>query len=233
MLVILGSRAEPITRGLVERWAGHGAVLVTCGDLSKPGWRFDPGAPLASTAVVDGRRVAAREITGWLTRLPAVFARELSAITPGDRDYVASEMTAFLLAWLAALPCRVLNRPTPGCLSGPAWSPARWALAAARAGLRVNPQPRTLAPELPSAAPQVPSPAATVTIVGLRTLGDVDSALARGARRLADTAGVALLSVHFDGQDAGAAFVGVNPWPDLRDPELADAALACLRSEPC
>jgi len=36
-------------------------------------------------------------------RLPAVLATDLPHILISDRDYVASEMTAFLVYWLNAL----------------------------------------------------------------------------------------------------------------------------------
>jgi hypothetical protein len=38
-----------------------------------------------------------------------------------------------------------------------------------------------------------------------------------------------LLEVYFDGETKDAAFVGVNLWPDIAAPEVADAMLAHLK----
>jgi hypothetical protein len=45
------------------------------------------------------------------------------AVDSSHRKYVAAEFNAFLLAWLSAQSCPVLNRPTASCLSGPNWQP--------------------------------------------------------------------------------------------------------------
>jgi len=101
------------------------------------GWRQSLGGVDGDAAVVEGKRVPQKEITGVLTRLPCVFEQELVDITPDDRRYVAAEMTAFLLFWLSRLKCPVLNRPTPTCLSGPYWRREKWIHVAARVGIPV------------------------------------------------------------------------------------------------
>jgi hypothetical protein len=82
VLVVLASRHEGRPRALVDRWAGYGASLLTCEDLSVAGWRHDPGAPQVSTAVIGGHTVAVREIAGVLIRLPWVREWEFSHIVP-------------------------------------------------------------------------------------------------------------------------------------------------------
>ena len=77
--------------------------------------------PEEAAAVIGGQVLPVADITGVLTRLPAVQPEDLAHIATADRDYVASEMTAFLIAFVSALPCRVLDRPSAGALSGPAW----------------------------------------------------------------------------------------------------------------
>ena len=117
MIVVLASRHDRACGRLVADWAGH-ASLLTCQDLSVRGWRYGPGG-VADAAVLGGRLTRAGEIEGVLTRLPRVDQSELGHIVPGDRGYVAEEMTAFLAAWLSDLRCPVLNRPTATCLLGP------------------------------------------------------------------------------------------------------------------
>jgi hypothetical protein len=51
-------------------------------------------------------------------------------------------------------------------------------------------------------------------------------------RRLAAAAGVDLLAVQFDGCGAGARFAGAHLWPDISQPEIADAVAAYLRAAP-
>ena len=91
-------------------------------------------------AIIGGRSVVTVEITGVLTRLTHIWEQELVQIVAEDRRYVVAEMSAFLMSWLSALDCPVLNRPVPGCLSGPSWRPEQWAAAATRADMRVAPQ---------------------------------------------------------------------------------------------
>lgn len=181
--------------------------------------------------MVGGRVVPTAAIGGVLTRRIRVEEWELGRIVPADRAYVAAEMTAFLLAWLADLACPVLNRPAPGCLAGPRWLPEQWALAAARLGLPVRPVRRRATrrrrPDRATSAGEAPP--VTATVVGDRCLGPVDAALANAARRLAAASGAALLAVHFGGDRAGAPFLGADPWPDIAAPEVADAILAFLQ----
>ena len=117
MIVILASQADEQAHVLAKRW--EGAVL-TPADLSQPGWRFEVGGDDNPVAVIGGQIIRAGEITGVLTRLVAVSEDDLPGIDAADRNYVANEMHAFLMAWLDSLPCPVLNPPSPNCLCGPA-----------------------------------------------------------------------------------------------------------------
>src|SRR5260370_30282273 len=132
MLVVLASRYDPSSQEFVTNWAGD-AGLLTSQDLSVRGWRYEPGGQVRAS-VISGRLVSTDEIDGVLTRLPCVGEGDLVDIVPGDRGYVAAEMTAFLSAWLCDLRCPVLNRPTPGCLTGPYWRQAKGIHAPSRLG---------------------------------------------------------------------------------------------------
>ena len=110
-----------------------GVRILTCEDLSAPGWRHRLGG--ASTAVIGGETVPAAGIRGVLIRRSHMLEWEPEHIVPGDRAYVAAEMTAFLRSWLSGLGCPVLNRPAPTCLSGPGWCREQWVQTAARLGI--------------------------------------------------------------------------------------------------
>ena len=243
MLVVVASRHDEVARVFAERHATDGVALLTPADLSRPGWRLSLGAggwELDGTAVIAGRLVRSAEVSAVLTRLPRVPAAELTPIVPADRRYVAAETTAFLLAWLSALPCPVLNRPTPACLAGPNWWPERWVHLATRLGVPTRaarcgstnatrdagegaeegyPDP---------ARPRIDSPLVTVTVVGRRCLGPAVDRLAASARRLAAAAGADLLAVHFDGAEPDSRFVAADLWLDVSSPVVAEAVLAHL-----
>jgi hypothetical protein len=221
MILILASRHDDGARRAVAAWEADGARLLTAEDLSRPGWQYSPLQPGRSVAMVGSDRVTADEIEAVLIRLPAVVGDELPGIVSEDRDYVAAEMTAFLVAWLTSLECRVVNRPTPTCLMGPNWRPEQWSLAAAKAGMRVRPVRRLAAANLDQ--PTTESDAgAEVTLIGQHCFGAPTDALRAQIRRLGDAAGVDLLRVHL----VDGAFAGADIWPDLEDPVLSE----CLRS---
>jgi hypothetical protein len=236
VIVVVAGRHDAAAKAFVERGAAAGAALLilTPSDLSRPGWRFRldaQGTPAAATAVVGGEVVAVEAIDGVLTRLPQVSEHDLGQIVPADRAYVAAEMSAFLLAWLSALPCPVLNRPTPPCLAGPCWAPERWVQLAARLGIPIRPVRRRAAgagTETESTNEASDGPPVTVTVVGERCLGTADRRLAGTAGRLATAAGTDLLAVHFAPGGAEACLVSADPWPDVSSPEIADAVRAYL-----
>jgi hypothetical protein len=228
MIAVLAGRYDAAAHRWASRWASRGVALLTPEDLSQAGWRHSLDAPADGVAIVSGQPVCVAEISGVLVRLPCVYEQELTYIAPADRGYVAAEMTAFLLSWLTALPCPVLNRPTPTCLAGPFWRPEQWAYAAARAGIPVAPVRCRVAPGATlenTTAPGVTTRA--VTVVGEHCVGERDEALIHHARTLAGAAKVALLAVRFSGSAPGASFMDADLWPHLDD-DLTEAIFAYL-----
>ena len=227
MLVIVGSVFDQEAVNLTASWHGDGAALLTCRDLSTPGWRHFCGDRAASTAVIAGRVVPISSIRAVLTRRASIYSAELTQVSPEDREYVAAEMNAFLLAWLGELECPVLNRPTPGCLSGANWSSAQWVHQAARLGIPVRPY-RAFVPGRVDGPSDVP--AIEVTVVGDRCFGAPDAEVASRARALARAAGVQLVSVQFaDARER--VFLGANLLPAVADPAIVDAVRDLLLTE--
>jgi hypothetical protein len=214
VLAVLASSLDPAARDLVAAWATAGAALISAQDLSSEGWSFRVAEPRGGTAVVEGRRVPVAELEAVLTRRPAVVAEELAWIDPADRAYMAAEMNAFLVAWLAALPCPVFNRPTPNALTGPAWGPLHWAAAAEGAGVRWVTDEH--------------GPTHDVVVCGSASVGAASPAEAADARALAHAAGVELLGVRFCAQGACAA----TPTPRLDDEDVRAAVLGQLLKGP-
>ena len=229
MLVVVAGVHDRAAHDLVARWSAHRARLMTPADLSVAGWRYRPGEADASCAIADGQPLASNEIGAVLSRLPWVAEHDLTHIAAADRAYVAAEMSAVLLAWLTELPCPVVNRPTPTCLAGPHWRRELWVRRATQLGVPVVPVHRVLVPGgNASAGPVPPRSDVTVAIVGDRHVGEVSPMLTEWAHRLAKVAGVDLLAVRFDGAGPDARFVDADFWPDVADPDVADAVLAHL-----
>jgi hypothetical protein len=235
MLVIVGSRHDQAACDIVTRWAPHEAELLTCEDLSTPGWRHRLFDRSASRAVVGGHVVREGDIRGVLVRRPWILEQELTHVSASDREYAAAEMNAFLLSWLESLPCRVLNRPIGTSLCGPNWRPLQWARAAAGAGLAIEatrwrvPASRRRQPPVAVGAAETPI---DVTVVGDQCLGAPDDLYAEGAKRLAAIAHVGLLSVRFVSAERSPVFVSASAMPSLKDEEVAQAVCDYLLARP-
>ncbi|WPB72625.1 hypothetical protein KYC5002_26590 [Archangium violaceum] len=225
-LLVLANPDDEAARALVDRWSIHGAALLTPDDLSMQGWRHDTSTR-EDTLVVNGMPQRAGHLRGVLVRLPGVPEQELVRIHPGERAYVAAEMTAFLLAWLSLLPCPVLNRPTPACLTGPGWRSEQWLHTAAQVDIPIVPMRRsTRQPGSYVPPPDGLLPHTRVSVVGEQCLGPATPLMARYARRLSRAAGVELLDVHFAGPPEAPILAGASLWPRINEPLLADAMLA-------
>ncbi len=198
MILVIAHAGDAIARRLATAW---GARLITPRDLSTRGWRHFPVGGGDDVLGLAGGLVPAAAVRGVLTRLGAVTAADLAHIAVEDRDYVAAEMTAFLLSLLRALRCPVLNRPTASSLMGPGWTAPRWRAAAVAAGLGVAPEGTR---------------GEAVTVVGDRSFGS--ARLAGAAAALAIHAGLELLSARFT---ADGRFIDANPWSDLSDDAAA------------
>jgi hypothetical protein len=222
MLVVLAHPRDTAARALVDRWRSRDARLMVPGDLSVPGWRHHVGVQGDEWFVANGERLRADALRGVVTRLPAVRGQDLLHIAVEDREYVAAEMDAFLASWLMRLRCPVLNRPVATSLMGPNRSRERWLLLGAGAGLR----PVARRAFAPGAAPALAT--AAVTVVGRRWIGAVAPELGAQALRLAERAGVELLTVQFDATDPDAAFVCADLAIDVSAEEVADALLVRL-----
>ncbi len=228
MIVIFASPFDSHAKRLAAVWSDHDVKILSSRDLSSIGWRHYVGCADKGSAVVSGEVVSVETITGVLIRWPGVFVQELTHISQADREYVAGEMTAFLVSWLSALKCPVINRPTPLQLTGPPWRREQWIHAAARSGIPVRAYNREVTRITePTAEKVAPVPSTIVTVVGSRRFGSANAALLEKAGRLAELAGVCLLQVGFDTSSDEAHFANANLTPDI-DGEVAEAVLNIL-----
>ncbi|HVZ38723.1 MAG TPA: hypothetical protein VHI13_05565 [Candidatus Kapabacteria bacterium] len=136
-------------------------------------------------------------------------------------------MTAFLLAWLAALQCPMFNRPTPCNLMGPAWQSSQWRAAAVRAGFQLA-QP---VPDRASECAAVADDAIVrITVVGNRVLGSscVKNETVSCAVRLARSAGCDLVTLLLVRSGASYGFLDAYPSADLADETVCDVLLETI-----
>lgn len=212
MIAVLGSEIDPAARSLVDAWKDAGAVLLSARDLCTRGWVFQVPARGGDAFVAGGTPRPAATLLGVVVRRPAVAAEELPWIAAEDRQYVATEINAFLVAWLSALPCPVLNRPTATSLCGPAWSHTHWKVAAARAGVAWADDPvETGALE-------------EIVFCGGMHCAPASQRQRRAASRLSEVSGAELLGLRF----AGDAVAAVTLQPRLAAQGVRDLVLARL-----
>jgi hypothetical protein len=214
MLLVIGSAFDDRPRRLVERWTrdNRDAILVTPADVSRPGWRLRCGQPAECCAAIAERTIAGDEIDGVVTSLAWIAPHELPHIDEDDREYVAQEIGAFLLAWLSELRCPVVDRPSPLSLAGCGRSSHEWAAIAARLGV--------------PARPIWDGPTTTVTVVGGRAVGDSD--LAPAAEMVAAAVARSLVTLRFSDVVEPPALVGADASPDVGNCEVADTLLAWM-----
>jgi hypothetical protein len=228
VIVIIAGQQDGAARFLAARWKAYDARLLTPRDLSIAGWQHQPHPGREYMAVVDGQGVAGAEITGVLTRLSYVPEQELMHVVEHDRAFIAAEMTALLSSWLTGLGCPVLNRPTPTCLSGPAWRREQWVYFAARLGIPVCPVHRDTRLSADAAIGESLQLDSTITVVAGNCFGASDKIVAGYVRQLAGAAGVDLLAAHFARVNEECKLASADLWPDVTLPGVADAILDCL-----
>jgi hypothetical protein len=194
----------------VSGWAG--ARLLTPADLSVPGWVVAAGPsarPGPGRGVADGEPFESDEVRCVVSVLPAVEAADLTWIAPEHREYVASEMTAFIGHWLATLGERCLVPPSHASLAGPCPPASAWAQAAG----------------LPLAPADGDGRRVVVSVVGGRVLGSDAIGLLTTSRlrHMATELDVPLLTAVLEYDDARPSLRAVLPAPLMGNAEVRAA----------
>jgi hypothetical protein len=232
MFLVLASCMDAAAAELVSGTSDD-VRLVTCADLSQPGWVFDPAAPGEGRCVVGEERVSVDAVQGVLTLLTDVRPTELPHIVEDDRAYIAAEMMAFLVAWLSYVPVPVVNRPTPLCLSGPFLRAEQWLAQAQSVGLPIRRSTRRVMAAAVPPAPLVPESSRCVVVVGRQVVcgADVPEEVADGVLAMASAVGAGLLTAVFDSDEDGAYLAAATPAVSVRDPAVSRAALTALTQD--
>lgn len=211
MIALLTSEFDESARSAVEGgWLRGEAAILTVADLTSRGWVVPTQRIAESSFVAGGVAYPIDALSGVLNLLPQVYDFEVLRVRQPDRHYVSSELFAFLVWWLGALPCPVANRPTPACLNGPSWGREQWEDACVRAGVPVAGAVRdsaALGEDLSQGGRT-----ATTTIVGSLAAGELYLPESRTLAKLARTS---YLEVCFCEHGTGWAFHGVNLLPRI------------------
>jgi hypothetical protein len=221
MLVVVTSSADPELQ-LIK--SSRCVAIVVPAHLSQPGWCYEVGSGAQARLVTSKGTIAADDVSGVLTRMQRAWPAELPHINEEDREYVASEMTAFLAALLNELPCPVFNRPAANSLWGPPWTSEHWWRAATAEGLAVCRNDDNLCDD----------PAEIVVLEGKVLRGG--STLPDGAKasslRLAERAGVLLLGAKFCLRHGALQQVSLRPELNEELIRIIERRCAAVRGTP-
>jgi len=228
VIVVAGSRHDPVAVELVRRWPG--AALCDAGDLMAPGWRWSASSWSASTSSPAGRRtwvvagsvVPDADVTGVFVRRSAVYPDELGGTHRDDRAYLASEALALLVVVLATTGAVVVNPVDAGTLGTDALRPERWMRVAAELGVDVAPLRLTNGQVSPR--PETgPQPECIVEVVAGEACGDTS----RQAVAAVSVAGALGLRWAVAGFDGGGRLCALSTTP-APSPRAADRLGALL-----
>jgi hypothetical protein len=219
ILVIVSSSARrPLGPALIDLPDNSEVeVLEPCG-LSLPGWTHDPENPREDRLVVGGAVHPVGRLTAVITALDAVQPVDLPHVRAEDREFVASEMTAFLRSWLQVLACPVLDHPTALALSGAAGDRAVWSKAAAALSVADR-----------QATPMPSTRTRTITVVAGKIVGPAPEPATAIALALAQSAKVTAARLTFADNSHNPALCHAAPWWHTPSPLALRALLACAR----
>ena len=93
----------------------------------------------SSSLTFSGREIDANKISGVIATVPCFSPMEFYYIDPADRDYVCSEVNAFVSFFLSELKCKKINPPSRRSFSGLTLQKIEWAKIAHRLNIPVEP----------------------------------------------------------------------------------------------
>lgn len=134
MLLVITSSSDPELDLLKSR---RNVAIVVPAHLSQSGWSYEVGKGAHARLITSRGSIRGSDVSGVVTRAQRPWPADLPHIVEADRDYVASEMTAFLAALVNDLPCPLFNRPAANSLLGPPWTIEHWWRVATQEGFRV------------------------------------------------------------------------------------------------
>lgn len=229
MILIVSREDDAGARSLAKQW-GDIARVLTCADIARGHTAIFHPRIGDSILTVDGCLVSVSDITGVLNLLPAVTAADVTFYPPEERAYQAAEFHALWVYLLSALPCPVINRPTPLSLNGPVFNRLGWYHLADRLGIPLA--PLTSAPDQVTRAWDIdPAELIEVTSLAGRIVRSSDTVADQYVGAMAAAANLQYMTARFWMQDATRLrFVAAQCIPDANSPWIAAALLQLFQS---
>jgi hypothetical protein len=180
--------------------------------------------PIISIKLADGRKIQSSDVCGTVNRIHFPHQEHFAKAKPEERSYAISELNAFFLSWLYALPGFVINKPTANGLFGHWRHISEWVLLASQAGLPTIRYRQSSNVDDINANSKINFPAgiATKTIIILEGCVSVDTPpvpperIVSGCVNLAKISYTSLLGIDFILlPDKRWLFAGATPIPNL------------------
>ncbi len=127
LVLVISNIANEAAATLVDEFPPGCAALITASNFYQS---FKLGVGVngfsASRLTINGREMAAADITGVVCTITNFFPQEFYYIQPADRQYVCAEMNAFFTYFLHELPCKKINPPSTRSFSGMCLHKMEW-----------------------------------------------------------------------------------------------------------
>jgi hypothetical protein len=226
VILVVSNVANESADDLVGMFPSGAASLVTASNFNEA---FKAGISVrdfgGSQVRIGGIPTRPRDISGVISTIPCFHPQELYYIEPADRDYVCSELSAFLIYFLSELDCLKLNPPSSRTLCGLGMHRIEWLRAAHRCGVPLFPI------HLKDGIPVVEGaswerPLVRATLIGDTVVGNgAPERIAVHMRTLARAFAMPYLACVFvpDGDDYQLA--DLSSVPDITVPENREAIL--------
>jgi hypothetical protein len=230
VILVLAEVKDAAVVSLAGEFEPTPAAVLTCPELAADrSCLRHPDFP-DSTITVEARNVGVAQIAGVVNLLAAVVPKTLTVYEPEEREYQASELHAWLLFFLSALVCPVVNRPTPLSLNGPVLNPIGWYHLARAAGIPLS------AVSVDSAEGTNPRARGSGNLVEVVCLGGgilapSGTAADRYTVELARRSGVEYLKARYTNESpTNVRFAGASSIPDPRCQRERRALVEYFRS---
>ena len=139
MVLIITNIIDENAPVLLKKFPAGEATLITSRELSNTLLSINVSHFENLRIRIDGNELSVKDIKGVITLIPSIMPQELIHIEKKDRNYVCSEMNAFLIYFLSELKCIKVNEPSCNCLSGFNYDMVYWSYLAESLSIPVFP----------------------------------------------------------------------------------------------
>ena len=140
MILLISNIANEAAPAWVSSLPAGAVSLITASDFNRS---FKAGISVnnfsGSSLIVNGGKTSPGQITGVIVTIPAFSPVEFYYINQEDREYVCSEVNAFMNYFLTALKCKKINPPTRRSLGGLWFQKFEWIKIARKLNVPVQP----------------------------------------------------------------------------------------------